>query len=1255
MTAYRLRVLFCLLMGVALGLAAAAPAAAQAQSNAGDLVGNITDPTGAVISGATVTARNLDTGLVRSATTDDEGGYRLLTLPPGRYEITVERDGFQKARNPELRIEIGHRAVWDVSLTLGSRETIVEVTSETQLVETTNTAITQTITSVQKDNLPINERNYINFSQLDSAVRSDSAQFIGAAPSSGLNFGGQRGRSNQVSVDGADATDNSVNGVRSTVSQEAVQEFQIVTNSYMPEFGRAIGGVVNIVTKGGGNDFHGNLFGFIRNRHFEARNPFSTSSDPAFTREEAGFSLGGPLKKDQTFWFFSFEQRRREEAGFSTIGGDNFGFVSTPCPVGAPGLLTPDQAAFVANAAVPFAVRAGYCGALREASAVAINGLTTTGFPVFPSTGALLPASFVRLGALSGDYPVDEATSFWSARFDHRFDAHNNFFLRGSFSPSTIRGLQVNAQNQTFGLNAWSRTSEQSYRDWAVVAQNVSVYGNWVNEGRFQFARRGLSYTPSSAPGRPGEPLGGNGLGVDIGGFAHFGREPFSRVDRIERRWQWTDNVSLLHGRHTFKFGGDLNFIQIRPRFSNNQVFELNFGGTMRFGGLPASTLSPTFAAFGAPGLTSVQAYGLGLPSSLVQGIGDTSSSFNNTALGFYAQDSWKVRPNFTLNYGVRWDGEFSPILPAFNSFTATAESLMGVGEGIPRDWNNWQPRVGFAWDPWKDGKTVIRGAYGFFFDHPLLALAFNSDTADGAQSTQQIIAGGAPCATSILSAAGLACLNAASIFQGILNTGVGDPLNFGYLPSEQRFNSFLSNSIFVDQNFCPQVDPDPDPARFCNFGTSFPLPILPFTLPVANDFVYGYAQQWNLTFERELAHDLGFSISYQGVKGDHLNRPRNINSPDPALLVLNARNAISAGLATAGANPLTIGIPGAAGCINTAGGGSILVSIPGIFGTGFAAAGCAGAPLGFIGSPAAFNFFRPSGPNFAFTGGLGVPDAAILNVATLAGYPLGPQPGFFIPFSDVNQQESSGSSIYHGLSVNLRKRMGNHYQFLASYTWSHAIDDSTDLQTLLNPQDNRNTAPERSSSTFDQRHRFVFSGVFESPYRWQDEGFWKKFLADFMVAPIWSISSGRPYTVLSGQDTNLDFGPFTDRPSLVPVGTPGSITSPDLPGLAFIPANVCPATSAPTTVFWGCTGNLGRNTETRPYTWNLDLRLARRISFNERLSLEAIMDIFNVFNRFNVGDVNFLCDPIGGRCIAGQPTASLATRQFQFGLRLNW
>ncbi len=1226
-----IRVCSYLLIALGVLLLQAPPAAGQAQSNAGDLIGVVSDPTGARIVGATVTAKNIDTGLIRSDTTDDAGNYRLLLLPPGRYEITVEKEGFRVARNAEFRVQIGQRAQWDVALQVGSPETRVEVTSEAQLVETTITAVTQTISEKQKDSLPINERNYIDFSKLDSSVRADSAQFIGAAPTSGLNFGGQRARSNQVSVDGADATDNSINGVRSTVSQEAVQEFQIVTNSYMPEFGRATGGVVNIVTKSGSNDFHGNVFAFIRSGHFQARNPFSTVSDPSYTRFEGGVTLGGPIKKDKTFFFFAYEGRRREEEGFSSIGQDNFGLVSTPCPVGGPGLLTTDQAAFVANAAVPPPVRAAYCGTLREASSVALFGTLTSGLPRFP-TGVLLPASFVGLNALRGNYPVDEATDFWSIRFDHRFSDHNNFFTRLNFSPSTVRGIVVTAQNQTFGQNSWSRSSEQSFHDFAGVAQLVSVYGNWLNEGRFQFARRGLSYTPSRAPGMPGEPLGGQGLGVDILGFAHFGREPFSRVDRIERRYQWTDNVTYIRGTHTVKFGADINYIQIRPRFSNDQVFELNFGGTMRFSGLPAATVNAAFA--GAPGLTSVQTYGLGLPSSLVQGIGDSFSSFNNTPLGFYVQDSWRVRPNFTLNYGVRWDGEYTPLLPAFNAFTARAEELLGVREGIPRDWNNWQPRIGFAWDPWSDGKTVVRAAYGVFFDHPLLALAFNSDTADGAQSTQQIIAGGTPCATSIL--VNPACLNAASIFQGILNA----PASFGYVPSQQRFDPFFPNSIFVNQNFCPQVSPDPDPARFCNFGTSFPLPILPFTLPVANDFVFAYAQQWNASVERELIPDLSLNVSYQGVKGAHLNRPRNINAPDPALLVRNAANAIARGLAAPGANPLTIAVP----VMNP---GFCAVFIPGMF--------CltnTGAP---IATPAAFNFFRPSGPNLAFTGALGVPDANILGLATLAGYPVGPEPGFFIPFSDVLQQESSGASIYHGLSVNLRKRFSRHYMFLASYTWSHAIDDSTDLQTLLAPQDNRNPQLERGNSSFDQRHRFVFSGVFESPYSMADEGFWKKAFADFELAPVFQAASGRPLTILSGQDTNLDFGPFTDRPTIVPPGTPGAITSPFLGGVAFLPATVCPPTSTPATIFWGCTGTLGRNTFTKPETWSLDLRVARNIAFNERWNLDLIADVFNIFNRFNVGDVNPLCDPIGGRCIADQPTAALATRQFQFGVKLNW
>jgi len=1282
----------CLLATFSFAVLQPLPATAQAQSNAGDLVGAVSDPDGARVAGATVTVRNLATNLTRTTETDAAGEYQFMVLPPGSYELTVEARGFATLRNPDVRVSIGQRAIFDVGLQLRPGEETVIVTTEAQLVETQRTAVADTITPRQIDSLPINQRDYLNFTLLSSLSARDSAPSIGAAPTSGLNFGGQRARSNQVSVDGADATDNSVNGVRATVSQEAVQEFQIATNSYMPEFGRASGAVVNIVTKGGGNDVHGNVFGFLRHKSVQARNPFSTVSDPAFTRVQAGFTLGGPIVKDRSFYFFSFETRQREEEGFSSIGADNFGLVPFTTLLGDV-LVTPDQFAFLNDPLAPVFLGPinfldgfpntnleNYLFLAASGSGVALSGLNPFlggGFfpPLVPATLPVpLPTSFVQLNALRGNYPVEEETHFVSLRLDHRWNDNNNFFIRGSFVPSDITGIQVNAQNQTFGQNAFSRTSQQSFRDWAVVAQNVTTIGSrWVNEARFQFARRGLSYTPSGFGGGPGEPLGGEGLGVDIGGFAHFGRELFARVDRVERRFQWTDNVSFVAGRHTFKFGADINFIQVRPRFENNQVFELNFGGTMRFSALAETTFGfpdaitvPGLGTLEIPGFSAVQAYGIGLPSSMVQGIGDSFSSFNNTALAFYFQDSWRASPKFTLNYGIRWDGERTPILPAFNDLTARAEQATGVMEGIPRDWNNWAPRVGFAWDPWGDGKTAIRAAYGIFFDHPLLAIAFNSDTADGSQSVQQTFGRDLPCRvapTSVVLNPG--CLNATNIFQGILDTsflGAPDPFSFAYRPDQQRFDFFgvdslpgNTDSIFVNQNFCTSSDA----IRQC--ATGFPLAVLPWGLPVARSFVFAYAQQWNLSVEREFGHDFSFSVGYLGVKGSHLSRPRNINAPDPELLVANFNRALANGLSPAGNSTLGVRVP--TGVPGTAPVGTCVILVPGVF--------CQG-PAGIVASSAAMNFFRPTGPNFAFTGNLGNLVAAAFppalqpiilqlyadqNIRAIAsGIPgYSPTADFFIPFSDISNQESSGASIYHGLTTSLRKRYGNHYQFMASYTWSHAIDDSTDLQTLLNPQDNRRPDLERSHSTFDLRHRFVFNAVFDSPFSRHDDGFWRKFLADFTIAPIFQVASGRPFSVLTGDDTNLDFGPFTDRPSVASAGDPNAVSSSFLPGLAFIPASVCPPSTSAASGIQGCQGNLGRNTFTRPETWQLDLRLARRIHFGERWNLELIADVFNLFNRFNVADVNQLCDPVGGRCIAGQPTAAADARTFQFGAKLNW
>ena len=207
-----------------------------------------------------------------------------------------------------------------VSLAVATGKEVVEVNSQADLIETSRTSTTDTIGQRRIDNLPINGRNYINFTLTDSQVARDNAPSLGAAPTSGLNISGQRARSNLVNVDGADATDNATNGVRSTVSQEAVQEFQIITNNYAPEYGRAAGGVVNIITRSGSNAFHGDVFGYLRNRNFQAVNPFSTVPNPAYTRVQAGTAFGGPIKKDKTYFYFSYEVTRRHETGFSAIG-----------------------------------------------------------------------------------------------------------------------------------------------------------------------------------------------------------------------------------------------------------------------------------------------------------------------------------------------------------------------------------------------------------------------------------------------------------------------------------------------------------------------------------------------------------------------------------------------------------------------------------------------------------------------------------------------------------------------------------------------------------------------------------------------------------------------------------------------------------------------------------------------------------------------------------------------------------------------
>jgi Carboxypeptidase regulatory-like domain len=1305
-------------------------ATTRAQVDTATLSGTVSDPQGLAVRGAKLTITNAGTGAERTVVSDDAGRYKVVGLPPGRYKVSVYGGAsFALYESDSVVVTVGADAGFDPQLALKGTEQTITVTAQTALIEPTKTEVSQTIDQRSIENLPTNGRNYINFTLINSQVTRDVSPTIGPAPNSGLNVNGARARSNMVSVDGADAGDNSVDGIRSTVSQEAVQEFQLILSNYNAEYGRATGGVINIVTKSGGNEMHGDVYGYLRNKAFQARDPFSGVVDPAtgqldpvkqpYTRVQAGATLGGALKKDKTFYFFSYEYTQHEETDFSSIGTASPGtgpFGMVPVSLGPLTVeLTPSQATAVQQlgSAGQLALAQEYAVFMGSASSVALNkvdyGLVAPGLtgglvnpgpgaqfpipvtcpvgatigtvtcssiPVAPGAGysfgvAQLPASYADLNSLRGNFPASEKTSLWSGRLDQRWNNRNTSFLRVGVSPSLVTGVESTSQNQVFGQNAGTRAGINQYRDVSATFQHDTILSDTAfNEFRFEGARRGLHYGYSDLPG-------GSDIGVNIPGYAYFGREPYSTVDRIERRFEWTDIVTLIRGNHTFKMGGDYALIQLRS--GKPQIFELDFGGDVNFGGIPAQSFgfpnciggtgASCSGGIALPGATGLQAYGLGIPTSYIQGIGNSSSPFDNVPMDFFIQDSWKASRKLTLNYGLRYDLEISPLFAPATAVNAAAEQALGVQEGVPRDYKNIAPRFGIAWDPTGSGKTVVRGGYGLFFDHPLLAIAFDSTTADGGRSVQLLSAGGTASACGLLplpqgsptppgfcgsNLDSPANLNGSSIFQGVLNANsiyaaFPTSLTLGYLPQQQRFDPFAAGSLFANQAY---------------LQNGFPLSILPFTLPVTKNFTYAYAQQANLTVERELSPSWKISVGYQWTRGIHLYRPIDVNSTNPQLLDQNAFNAAASGISVS--NPLTVvapasNIPATPG---TCGVTVIATSVLGVLN------GCP-APLAslngqYVSSPAFFNFFRLSGPNPSFAAlvapgqPLSVGYAGQVGLAALAGYPKGF--GVPVPFNSVDAQASNGNSWYNALTVNVTKRFSKGLEMLSSYTWSHSIDDSTDLQSTLEPQDSRFPQFERANSVNNQPNRWVTSAVFQTPAGAQGQSFLKRLYGDITISPIIEVSSGRPFNVITGQDTRLDLGASQARPSRGSAAT-GGTTSPYIPGVTFALANVCLTDSAQqftvpgfTTAGAGCIGSLGRDAFNMPGFFTWDMRVAKLIPVGERIRLNLIAEVFNLFNRTNITAVNQLCDPsAGSTCSAGQPSAAYSARQLQFALKMSW
>jgi hypothetical protein len=661
---------FCLLM-----LFSTVSLFSQAQSSSADLKGTVQDPSGASIAGANLSVKDPETGLARNTVSDSNGGFLFTSLPPSRYSLRVEAPGFAVKNLEGVTLRVGDTVNLSIAMSLEEVGTAVDVSSQAPIVETDRTQQSSTLELQTIVNLPINQRNYLDLALLtpgvsDSNTLVDSNDYrIAQTPQSGLSFGGSNGRSNAFFIDGVENYSNS-GGVRMSVSQEAVQEFQINRSSFSAEYGGAAGGTVNIVTRSGTNMVHGEFFGFLRTTDLEARNYFDPGK-ASFTRSQAGATLGAPIKRDKTFVFLSFERLDRHEAQFVSIL-DNPGILNQ---------ITPSQQqlfSYLTSSSNPLL---GYIAKQAEGLLV-------------PSSN---PAVVQLFDQNSGVFPFSEENPTYSVRVDHHLSDRNSLFFRGNLNTLFQQNAQLGAQigyNRGESFNQFDAT--------AAVGDTFVATPNWVIETRamFNYNRNFIN------------PVDPNGPELNVEGFGSFGRDTFLPSATYERHYELLQNTSYHSGKHTIKFGWDINPVRDAVRS------DTYFGGRFEFGEqIPLSALigtalgDPGFASEASAYLTSqgqsalinnlnapisaLQAFAVGVPIYYQQGFGNPNWLAWFMRYGFFAQDTWTVLPNLSINFGVRYDLEANP-------------KPLGI------DPKTLAPRIGFAWSP--DSKTVIRGGYGIYF-----------------------------------------------------------------------------------------------------------------------------------------------------------------------------------------------------------------------------------------------------------------------------------------------------------------------------------------------------------------------------------------------------------------------------------------------------------------------------------------------------------------------------------------------------------
>lgn len=837
----------------------------RAQTFTATLNGHVLDQSGGAVAGAKVVIRNIGTNQEQSVSTGTDGNFVLPLLPPGDYSLTVEASGFKREVRSGITLQVGQQAGVEIKLTLGNVSEVVEVSEDIPLVQSENASLGNVVDQKKVVELPLNGRDYLQLAQLQPNVFAP-AQGSSLGFRGGLNVAGNSEVANNYTMDGIDNNDETTNQPLHRPILDAVREFKVVTGTYAAEYGRQAGGQIIVTTKSGTNQFHGSAFEFHRNSIFDAANFFAPSK-PTFKRNQFGGVIGGPIRRDRTFFFAGYEGQRRgqQEASLANVPTDamklgDFSALLTNQVIGTDALGRQIFRGQIFNPATRRTVRTG--GRDRVVMDPFPGNkidLPTYGTPqgigllaLYPSANRSGANNFVS--AAASPLRLDQ----FSVRIDHRFNDKSTMFGAYEFADSSEFFALANPLCSARSVPGWGCNEMQRTQSAAIV-WTYTLSATLINEARLGYTRFGffriqqdsnadvinrLKIGGLTDAGDSAHPFNNGAPQLSLTGFDIIGGPTNLPQGRHDNTYHYVDNFTYIRGNHTMKFGFDIR------RFLFNSFFTSFGRGAFSFTG--RSTGQPELVAAGDSSSTgnSVADLLLGLPRQADRNLGIPFHNAMTFSSGYYFQDDWKVTRRLTLNYGLRYELNLPPVekvnkMASFDPAGAsgldpvTGKPILGtikISGGseayidpvtktllirprpdVPRrlwktDKNNFAPRLGLAWRPFGN-KTVVRAGFGTFYNY-------------------QIVGNG------------ITPLSRNSPFRQRQTAG---PISAAGVSNIKLANAFSGNPAVV----APGIDPN---------------------------FVTAYINQWSLGIQHEIAKDTLLDVAYLGSEGHKLPIGVNIN-----------------------------------------------------------------------------------------------------------------------------------------------------------------------------------------------------------------------------------------------------------------------------------------------------------------------------------------------------------------------------------------